>query len=221
MRGGDSGDDDADDSYWPPARPKLYHAIVRIISLHNLPKHNEQRPRFAGSRGASHGFHPELSGTFAPPNNAELSCPAIALSLHPIGGFCAVSKRLPLPQTVDTELLTLDTAASGMNTEYGDSFHCLASEPSATFLRISIIDRSHEVAYESVVLGRLQIGYRVFQMRSCQSGTRIELCYIFAQITIDQRANKYWILAHQVRPLCTILRGVLPFYPLPCSAARR
>jgi|EP00966_Prymnesium_polylepis_P204323 hypothetical protein len=52
----------------------------------------------------------------------------------------------------------------------------------AVFLHIAVNGSGHEVAFESAVLGRLRHGLRVFLLRG-SLGTRIELCYLFAQIT--------------------------------------
>eukprot|EP00966_Prymnesium_polylepis_P031576 734529-Prymnesium_polylepis.2 len=90
---------DSEDAYWPPARDSLHCTTVEVISLHNAPKRGEQRPSYEGSRGACHAFHSELSGGSVPPDNTNPSCPGLTLSIHPIGGFCAVSDVLPLPQT--------------------------------------------------------------------------------------------------------------------------
>ena len=168
-----------DDDYWPPPREALHRTTIETISLHNLPKRTERRPRFDGSRGACHKHHPELSGAAAPPDQHKQSSPALTLSLHPIGGFCAVSKELPLPESTETEASTAPVERNGMNATFrGDAvcasvltnedtgvFHCVAAEPHATFLRVAVTDRGQEVAYESAVLGRLRRGYRVFQMR--------------------------------------------------------
>ena len=75
-----------DDDYWPPARETLHRMTIDVLSLHNLPKRRERRPRYDGSRGACHNYHPELSGNPAPPDNLKPSTPELTLSLHPIGG---------------------------------------------------------------------------------------------------------------------------------------
>ena len=109
-----------------------------------------------------------------PPDNLDSSSPSVSLSLHPCGGFCAVSTILPLPRdTGSTEIRTHEVSGNGLNPKFGFHAHCLAAEPDATFLRIAVIDRYQEVAYESAVLGRIKCGYRVLQMRS-MLGTRIE-----------------------------------------------
>eukprot|EP00966_Prymnesium_polylepis_P200035 4635753-Prymnesium_polylepis.1 len=80
-------------------------------------------------------------------------------------GFVAFSKTLPLPQNVEPEISTAVVKGNGMNAPFGDTIHCAASEPHSTFLRIAVMDRQQEVAYESAVLGRLKRGYRVLQLR--------------------------------------------------------
>lgn len=51
-----------------------------------FPQRRERRPRFDGSRLACHAFHPELSGTPAPPDDLDPSTPSLTVALHPIGG---------------------------------------------------------------------------------------------------------------------------------------
>ena len=82
-------------------------------------------------------------------------------------GFCAVSTILPLSQSVETEV-TLDPEDNGMNADFGEKLHCIAAEPLATFVRVSVVDGAQEVAYETAVLGRLRRGYRVLQLRSAR-----------------------------------------------------
>jgi len=76
-----------------------------------------------------------------------------------------------------------------MNAAFGESLHCVAAEPDATFVRFSVADRGREVAYESAVLGRLRRGYRVLLLRLPKTGTRIELCYLFVRISFRSEAN--------------------------------
>jgi hypothetical protein len=63
-------------------------------------------------------------------------------------GFCAVSSMLPLSQSVETEA-TLDPKDNGMNADFGEELHCIAAEPLATFVRVSVGDGVQEVAYET------------------------------------------------------------------------
>eukprot|EP00966_Prymnesium_polylepis_P059873 1388771-Prymnesium_polylepis.4 len=75
-----------EDNYWPPLREQLLCTSLEVLSLHNLPKPGEGRPRFAGSRARCHTYVPELSGAAAIPADSEPSCPSVTVSLHPIGG---------------------------------------------------------------------------------------------------------------------------------------
>jgi len=123
-----------------------------------------------------------------PPNRQEQSCPSVKFVLFPIGGFCAASRTLPLPQVVETELNTRGVDGNGMNVAFNETMHCIAAEPHATFLRASVLDGWHEVAHETTVLGRLRPGYRVLQLRS-PSGTRIELSFLFVHISLLKVPN--------------------------------
>jgi len=60
-----------------------------------------------------------------------------------------------------------------------------------------VLDDGRETAYASAVLGRLQRGFRVFQLRSLL-GTRIELCYLFVHINLGSCENN-WPSARQLR----------------------
>ena len=88
-----------------------------------------------------------------------------------------------------------------MNAAYGESvhqnIHCVAAEPHATIVRVSVTDGGQEVAYETAVLGRLRGGYRVLQMRSVL-GTRIELCYLLVKISFGSEPN-LWATPRQLR----------------------
>jgi len=175
---------------WPPTRDKLHRATIEVLSLHNLPKRSERRPRYDGRHAASHKYLcSELSGTHAPPDRRDASSPALVISLHPIGGFCAVTKQLPIPHNIATEAaIPATTKGNGMNAAFATQIHCVAAEPHAVFLRVGVFDGAKEVAFETAVLGRLRGGYRVFQMRNVL-GTRIELCYLFAKITFGSELN--------------------------------
>jgi len=187
--------DDKPDAYWPPPREQLHVTTLKIISLHNLPKRGERRPQLDGH--ACHKYHPELSGTPSPPTKVVPSSPSITLSLNPIGGFVAFSKTLPLPQNVEPEISTAVVKGNGMNAPFGDTIHCAASEPHSTFLRIAVMDRQQEVAYESAVLGRLKRGYRVLQLRELL-GTPIELCFLFVHISFASYPH-LWLSPRQVQ----------------------
>jgi len=183
-------------TFWPPPREALHRASLRLVSLHNLPKRGERRPAYDGSCGACHAYAPELSGTPAPPENSATSVPALALSLHPIGGFCAVSDTLPLPENVKTEFTTR-AVDNGMNATFDDTVHCVAAEPNAAFLRFGVMDGRKEVAFGSVVLGRLRGGYRTLPLRGVL-GTRIECCYLFVHISFGSLPNK-WATPSQLK----------------------
>ena len=78
-----------DDDYWPPPRDRMHRCTIRLLSVHNLPKRGESRPRFDGMRSACHQYASQLSGVAAPPNNSDPSCPVIMVSLYCIGGDSA------------------------------------------------------------------------------------------------------------------------------------
>mmetsp|Transcript_15402 Transcript_15402/g.46245 ORF Transcript_15402/g.46245 Transcript_15402/m.46245 type:complete len:545 (-) Transcript_15402:93-1727(-) len=207
---GEMEPDEADhDEYWPPPRDALHRTTISIISLHNLPKHGEQRPRYDGTRAACHRYAPELSGSPLPPDGLDTSRPALTYSLHPIGGFCAISEE-PLPQTVQTEFSTRALASDGMNVSIDSTVHCIAAEPHSTFVRIGVSDRGEEVAFEVAVLGRLRCGYRVLLMRGAWHGTRIELCYIFIHVTVGSEPN-LWPTHRQQRRSFRARESMAPF----------
>jgi len=192
-----TSDRDADEHYWPAACSMLFCATIEILSLHQCPKRGERRPRFDGSRGACHRFHPELSGTAAPPNHRAAISPVIKMSIHPIGGFCAISDILPLPLHVEIEMSTSTVQCNGMNAVVCEKMHCVAAEPHACFLRFGIVDHGDEVAYTTAVLGRLRRGFRVLLFRG-PLGTRIELAHAFVHITHGQVPN-VWVTPRQLR----------------------
>jgi len=185
------------DDFWPPPRERLHRTTCEILSLHNIPKLNEQRPLFSGSRGDCHRYHAELSGTSAPPDHSVPSSTSISLSVHPIGGFCAISDELPLATQTSTEWTSAVVDSNGLNPSFGLAVHCIAAEPHATFLRVVVQDSKHEVAFESVVLGRLRTGFRVLQLRSVL-GTRIELAYLLLCISVGSEMN-IWPTPRQLR----------------------
>jgi len=187
------------EDFWPPAREWLHRTTITLMSLHNLPKRGERRPRYDGRRAACHGYHSELSGTSAPPNRSDASSPALHLSLHPIGGFCGISRTLPVPPNVETESTTATVQNNGMNAVFDESVHCVAAEPLAVFFRFTVSDRDHEVAYSTGVLGRLRSGYRVLLLRS-SLGTRIELAYVVIKISTGREQNA-WIPRRQLLAL--------------------
>jgi len=190
-------DEHNDEAYWPPPRKKLCCVTLTFANLHNLPKIRERRPRFGGARSDCHKHVPELSGAAAPPTNTAPSSPSLVISVHAIGGFCAVSKTLPVPQNAEAELKIATVKENGMNATLDQIVYCVAAEPLATLLRIGVTDFRQEVAYDTSVLGRLRHGYRVMQLRGIL-GTRIELAYVFVRITIGTVQN-LWVSPRQVR----------------------
>ena len=184
--------------YWPPVRDRIHRITIRVISLHNLPKRGEHRPRWSTSRGACHKYAPDLSGAAAPPNDKVVSSPTISMGIYPVGGFCTLTETLPPPPNVKTELRSTSAveARGGMNASFNATIHCIVSEPRTTFLRLAVTDRGQEVAYEAAILGRLRRGYRVLQMRS-RHGTRIELCYVLVHIRFERQPND-WLTPRQV-----------------------
>lgn len=140
--------------------------------------------------------------------------PTLRVSLHPIGGFCAVSHHLPLSQNTDAELSIHATTGFGMCANFGRTIHCVAAEPYATFVRFDVSDGRQELAYESAVLGRLRRGYRVLQLRGGHDGqgkmlgTRIEICYLFIRITVGSEHNLWAEPRHRVRQISD-LQGLI------------
>ena len=93
-----------------------------------------------------------------------------------------------------------------MNAAFDDQFHCAAAQPHATFLRISVSDDGDEVAYDSLVLGRLRRGYRIFKLRSLL-GTRIELAYLLVRIVFEENVVNLWSTPREVRSVQRLTRG--------------
>jgi len=185
------------DAFWPPPRARLHCVSMHILSLHNLPKRDEKRPRYDGSRGACHAFHPELSGRSAPPDGRSPASPALAFRLHAIGGVCAVSDALPVAHP-STHLHIASEKGSGLCANYSTKHvHCVAAEPHETFLRVSVLNQGVEMAYETAVLGMMRHGLRVFQLRGAL-GTRIELCCLLVRIGLSSQPN-VWPSARQLR----------------------
>ena len=122
--------------FWPPPRTTLFCTTIDILSLHNLPKRGEERPRYAGSHSKCHQYSPEQSGPIAPPNGISISRPSLKVSVHAIGGFCAISGTLPLPQHDVRAEVILRARDNGMNASFDETVHCVSAEPHATFLRM-------------------------------------------------------------------------------------
>jgi len=176
--------------YWPSYRERLQRTAIQLLSLHQLPKLGEQRPRYNGTRSGCHDYHRELSGASVMPNHQDPSHPTLTVALYPIGGFCAVTKSLPLPQMAETKIEVDTIKPNGINTTFGESIivYCITAEPHATILRVSVTDHGVEVAYETALIGRLRCGFRVLQLRG-KLGTRIELCFLFVRISRSSEIN--------------------------------
>lgn len=168
-----------------------------------LAQHGERRPKFDGRHEACHNFAPQLSGSPARPTNEPTTSPLdVTISLHPIGGLCAICKVLPPPENSETTV-TVTATGNGLNAVINTEVQCLAAEPHATILRVSAMDSEagQVLAYETAVLGRLRRGYRILQMRS-PLGTRIQLCYLLVRIGISKEPN-FWATAAQMLRMVT------------------
>lgn len=108
-----------------------------------------------------------------------------------------MSNTLPVPLRTETEMRTAAVELNGLRAGLGVELHCVAAEPFGTFLRVAVSDGGQEVAYETVVLGRLRRGYRVLHLRS-MLGTRIELCFLFVRISCGTVPNQ-WATPRQLR----------------------
>ena len=114
MIGEQGGQGLSDDDFWPPPRDALHCVTIELLSIHNFPKvrpfhtqpvrvasrnrqklillfccpqGGERRPRLDGRHQACHRYHPELSGTVAPPEKwGRHGSYSIGLSIHAIGG---------------------------------------------------------------------------------------------------------------------------------------
>ena len=192
---------------WPPVREQLQLVTIELLSLHHLPKRGERRQGLDGRRAACHKHVPELTGASVPPTDAEVSEPSVSVSLHAIGGFCAVCGSLPLPPLPSSEFRTPWAESDGFAARLGHTVHCVAAEPHATFLRVAVFDGEQEVAYETAVLGRLKGGYRVLLLRG-QLGTRIELCQLFVRISFGAVAHE-WQTQRELRMQAHSLKAQL------------
>ena len=83
--------------------------------------------------------------------------------------------------------------------------HLLAAEPHETILRVAVLESdeenasvdAEEVAFDTVVLGRMRPGYRTLHLRS-RRGTRIEMCHLFVHISHGNEPHK-WPSASELR----------------------
>ena len=188
LRGGGGG------AEWPPFRPNLQRFSVRLLALHRLPTRREQRPALEAA--PHHAYESALSGASAPPDPAgPINNATISVELHAIGGFCCVSRTLPLPAR-PAQRATVSASAAGKSARHS-TLHCLAAEPRATVLRACVHDGETVVAYEAVVLGALRPGYRSLSLRS-RLGTQIRLCSLLVHIERGEEPNM-WAEARELR----------------------
>ena len=176
---------------WPPARATLHRATITLLSLHQLPAPDEERPALArGHRRACHTCMPELSGEYTGPSASSVSSPSVSIGLHPIGGYCCVATALPPPPGAQREHTTQAVEKNGFNACFGGELpvHCLAAEPRETLLRVGVWDHGTLVAGDTLVLGALRNGYRCIQLRS-RLGTHIELCHLFVHVALGEEVN--------------------------------
>jgi len=110
-----------------------------------------------------------------------VTSPRLAVELHAVGGFHAVTTRLPAEEA-RTRYATSVAYRNGYNACYGDVVHCLAAEPAETVLRLLVEVDGEPVAYEAATLSLLRPGYRVAQLRSCATGTAIDGCVVAVHI---------------------------------------
>ena len=183
---GDSPDSELQLPRWPPPRSELFRASLRILSLHQLPTRGECRPRFI--RGLE--SERDVSGEEHPPVGGAVSSPKVTIELHPIGGFCCVSRTMPADDGANKQASTEQVDGNGFNARFDQTFHCLAAEPRETILRIAVWDHSEVVAYETLVLGTLRQGWRSLQLRD-RHGTKIELCFLALQIELGTEPHVY------------------------------
>jgi len=166
---------------WPPSRENLKCFSLQILGLHRLPTRREHRPVLASS--LHHAFEPALSGHPAPPDpTGAVQNAAVSVELHTVGGFCCISRTLPLPNR------TVHRMVVQLTSRHAPTLHCLAAEPRETILRVCVHDGEAVVAYEAVVLGALRAGYRCLLLRS-SNGTPIRLCALLLHIKESVEPN--------------------------------
>lgn len=179
------------------------------MSLHHLPARRESRPRLLKGKGdLVEGFSQrakchelltsELSGMPSPPDGSggRASSPQIKVELFSLGGSSQVCRSLPPPEFETSSATTAAVPNNGLNAVFNEKMHCLATEPNHTVLRVSVIDRDQEAAYDTLMLGALRPGYRCIELRS-KSGTKIELCTLFVHIALSEANPTERLLAHK------------------------
>jgi hypothetical protein len=110
------------------------------------------------------------------------------MSLHAIGGQCAVVTCLPPREGAQASYTTDTVIGNGLTATFNEVVHCLATEPRETVLKVAVMDGELEVAYEMVVLDTLRGGYRCLSLRS-PVGTRIRLCSLLLHISQVEEPN--------------------------------
>eukprot|EP00965_Chrysotila_dentata_P150633 4976267-Pleurochrysis_carterae.AAC.1 len=84
---------------WPPARLQLHVVTLRLLTLFQLPARGEERPFLKGLRQRAHAYVGELSyqgqKSKKQTGAGKVFFPTLAVELHAIGGFHAVSPTLP------------------------------------------------------------------------------------------------------------------------------
>ena len=73
-----------------------------------------------GAHGASHQYLPVLTGQWIAPTSVDASSPRVKLSLHSIGGFCAMSDELP-PNYLKGEHVTTCIWNNGLNPHFSET----------------------------------------------------------------------------------------------------
>eukprot|EP00965_Chrysotila_dentata_P257070 6212760-Pleurochrysis_carterae.AAC.1 len=177
---------------WPPPRLQLHVVTLQQLTLLQLPARDEDRPDLvSGKRSESHQYVSQLSFGAPKLGKGYAQSVSISVELHAIGGFSCVSQMLPPTVGAAHSLLRASTD-DGSNFFCGQKVHCVAAEPRETVLRIAVVDDDfdREVAYETVVLGVLREGYRVFHLRNMQ-GTRIESCSLLVQVSFGAQVNAW------------------------------
>jgi len=104
-------------------------------------------------------------------------------------GFASsVTSKHCAAQRTRPEFHLQSSSGDGLNSAFGQTVQFIVAEPNTTFLRFSVTDSGHEVAYQVYVLSRLRSGYRAVQLRG-PLGTRIELCYLFIRLKFEDTPN--------------------------------
>ena len=143
------------------AKPATTCVSIQILSLHHLPTRKESRPRLlAGKRAGCHKLLTNLSGKPSPPetSSGNVSAPSVKLELFAIEVMHVSREALPRSAS-RRPWVTLGDDRCGEGQRFNATFvdetlHCFATAVDYTFLRVSVIDRDQEAAYETVLLGK-------------------------------------------------------------------